>query len=802
MVTHTHYRRDLPKRHRWVNLFEITNCNKLEVDYRLLEIQGLQYGGYYEKNINQLVKSVRYELRQPVALVRVRDVHCLAIPTDSALPQLERRLTPYVAKLIPHDESHTLDFAHLDASTMPIATTFLQFALGSPLQRSQHLWGSARAYYYKQASNSRNPNDHVDVYPGFTWNVIAKEDGRLFLAVDTTFRYVDRHWITERCLENDPRSYRHRHCLYHFGHQWYAVQLWGFPNESIATQQFLIEGEAQAQNVFAYTKEQWRTNSPPWIQDLDPHSPAIIYRYPGNEKERFGALALCKLLLSTADEETASLHRYSILSPEVRFKRIVEIVSQHFQQAHLGHQAIQISKQPMEVERRTFPVPAQRFGKDHILAVERNAPPQATDVVPLAQLGQQRLQLVLDPQVGPLDNSPFDAQYLFLPQSAHRSINDDFLERFQRAMQNVSHRPDYTVQRIIYDDRQANSLYKQVQAIKSAITNSGINRGYALLVLPERAKRDLHNHIKSELWPDLQFQCAMVSKIGRYYQWDSRLSAYRPARDQEHKLVSYVRNCAFGMMVVNRKWLYALATPLHYDVYIGIDVLNGMAGFTFVYNQGQRIFFRNYPCKQKERLTMHLLRDVLLRHLSEDLADLDLQPRSIVIHRDGRTFASELDGLHKAVQELTHRGTLPRDILVGVVDIRKTTADHLRLVEGESLEKAQNCSVGGYYLLGSKEGIICTTGWPFHLPGTAKPLTACITKGNLDIAWVLQDIFALSQLVFTAPDKCARLPLTVKLADDFLEPIAAKVEDEGAMYETEFTEALDSLEEETLPTGT
>ncbi|HZU67013.1 MAG TPA: hypothetical protein VFA09_07010 [Ktedonobacteraceae bacterium] len=802
MVTNTQYRGTGRGRHRWANLFEVTNRRELEVAYRLLEVQNLPPGDHYEKNINQLLKAVRYELRQPVALVRDGSAHFLAIPADATLPQLQRQLMPHVVTLAPRKESHILDFARLDADTAQIAIAFLHFALSSPLQRSQDLWGSGRAYYYKQALNRDNSRDRVDIYPGFTWNVIVMENGRLFLAVDTTSRYVDRYWLPERWDENDPNRYLRRHCLYHFGHQWYPVQLWGLTGRTIAEQQFFAEGETQAHNVFAYTKEQWRMNPPAWVRDLGPDSPAIIYHYPGNEKERYGALALCKLLLSTADEETAYLHRLSILEPAARFGRIAEIVARHFQHAGLGSHRIQITEQPLEIERRFFPVPAQRFGKDRVLAVERGVTAQATDVVPLPQLGQRRLQLVLDPQAGPLDTTPFDVQYLFLPQSLHRSINDDFMKRFQSAMQAIAHKPGYAVQRVLYDDGKANSLYAQVQAIKSAISSSRIDHGYALLVLPERAKRDLHNYMKRELWPDLQFQCAMANKIRSYYEWDARMSIYSPGRDRAHKLASYVQNCAFGMMVVNRKWIWSLAAPLHYEVYIGIDVLNGMAGFTFVYNHGRHIYFRNCPCKQKERLTMPLMRETLLKHLSEDLADLQLRPRSIVIHRDGRTFPSELQGLHRAVQELKSKGVLPREVLVGAVDIRKTTADRLRLVEGESLQRAQNCPVGSYYILGRTEGVVCTTGWPFRFPGTAKPLAAFIAEGDLNVAWVLEDIFALSQLAFTAPDKCARLPLTVKLADDFLEPIASQVEDEGVLYETELAEALDSLEEDAFMSDT
>src|SRR5207247_1429484 len=142
---------------------------------------------------------------------------------------------------------------------------------------------------------------------------------------------------------------------------------------------------------------------------------------------------------------------------------------------------------------------------------------------------------------------------------------------------------------------------------------------------------------------------------------------------QVGKFISYVRNCALGMMVVNRKWSCALAIPLHYEVYIGVDVLNGVAGVTFVYNRGEQIFFRDFPCKHKERLTTAELRKILVTHLHQDLKALKLRPQSIVTHRDGRTFSSELKAIKLARHDL--RDVLGNSVIVGIVDIRKTTAD-------------------------------------------------------------------------------------------------------------------------------
>jgi hypothetical protein len=74
-----------------------------------------------------------------------------------------------------------------------------------------------------------------------------------------------------------------------------------------------------------------------------------------------------------------------------------------------------------------------------------------------------------------------------------------------------------------------------------------------------------------------------------------------------------------------------------------------------------------------------------------------------------------------------------------------------------------------------------------------------IVEGNLDIEWVLEDIFALSQPCFTSPDKCTRLPVTIKLADDFLEPIASDADEDGARYGSDDAESLDLIDEPAIP---
>jgi hypothetical protein len=355
-------------RRQWLNRFEIQNREELSLNYRLLKIHGLPPGENYDKNISRLTTAIAYELRQPVALVRRGNLPCLVIPAEAPMPKLEQPLMPHVAVLEPDAELGSLDFGRLDATTAAIAVSFLQFVFRTPLRRNQELWSSGRGYYRKTPLEVAGVESGVDTHPGFVWNVVVQGDGRIFLTVDTLVKYVDHEWLSRRVNGGDPRAYLHRHCVYHFGHDWYMVQLWAITDRSVADQQFTTSNGAVS-NVLSYTRDRWRADMPPWIRDLAPESPAIIYRYPGNEQERYGALALCKLALSTAETDAAGLHRQSILDPSPRFRRIEEIVTQYFQQAKLGARPIRVAKSALEVERRTFSVPPLRFGGGRVLAV-------------------------------------------------------------------------------------------------------------------------------------------------------------------------------------------------------------------------------------------------------------------------------------------------------------------------------------------------------------------------------------------------------------------------------------------------
>src|SRR5712692_3253155 len=764
------------------NRFELLNQAEITLDYRLLNVGGLPQGPHYDKQINQLAKMVSYQTRRPVALVPTGSGHALALPADVAAPAREQPLTPHVAILSPSDDVYQLTLENVDESSAPIAISFIGYALRTPLMNSHDLWQSGRAYFERASLTALDHKAEVDVFPGFTWSIVLGRENRISLSLDATFSYVERRWLSEYPNPREAARFGTR-VLYHFGQSLYVVQIVGVTGQSISEQKFIAGGRGIATDVFTYTRAKWANAPAPWISSLDPNSPAITYRNPGSEQERYGALSLCKRALSTTDPRLKRLHRYSILDPAPRLRRIRDVVKLRFSSAHLNGQTLKFASEPEQIPRRVFPVPGLTFGRGARLEIGSGVAEDGVVRVPLANLGKARMELLLSPTAGPYVRTPFDAQYLLWPSNSPRAINEDFERRFVSTMRQLSGQPAYNLKRILYDDGGPRTLYRQVRAVTAALNENQIDRGYALVVLPEGAAQDLHNFLKTKLWPNVQLQCATAAKLVSYYD----RSSGKCHASQEGKLRGFVRNCALGMMVLNRKWAWTLTDPLHYEVYVGIDVLNQMAGLTFVYRHASNIFFRHAQCKHKERLTTAQLRELLTTHIREDAKHAVGPFRSLVIHRDGRSFESELQGLDLAAADLMRDGILTLDAVVGSIDIRKRSSEHTRIFMGPDSSRVTNPQIGTAELSG-REGVICTTGLPFTFPGTASPLSAVIAHGNLNLEHALEDIFRLSQLTFTAPESCNRLPLTQKLTDDLLEPISSESDDEAALYEQEISE--------------
>ena len=425
-----------------------------------------------------------------------------------------------------------------------------------------------------------------------------------------------------------------------------------------------------------------------------------------------------------------------------------------------------------------FDIPSLLFGNGKILRVQNNG----GGGIPIQDLGRKRMEYLQSRDGGLLVQDPLNNQYLIAPQSLHRTITTEYGKEHVRQIKTM-YPKDYRLSpTVLYDDSDAGNLRRQVLAIKRAIEENRIDRGAALLILPEKAHTGLHNYLKRELSGTLQTQCLMATSLQRFFIRNG--NGVILSEERRRGFISYARYAAIGMLLANRRWLFALADPLRHDIHVGIDVLNGRAGFTYLYNQGKDIVFRPYDCPDGEKLSQRLVQRVLYQDLRSDIERLSLKANSLVVHRDGRAFGEELDGDQAAFNRLKLEGFLPTETRHGVVEIHKTSSSHLRIFL-ERRNQIENPEIGDWFALNRTEGIVCNTGWPFRIPGTVRPLLVRIAYGNLEIAKILEDEFALSLLALTAPDKPSRVPIITRLGDMFLRPLASDTDDESALYEDE-----------------
>jgi hypothetical protein len=122
---------------------------------------------------------------------------------------------------------------------------------------------------------------------------------------------------------------------------------------------------------------------------------------------------------------------------------------------------------------------------------------------------------------------------------------------------------------------------------------------------------------------------------------------------------------------------------------IGIDVKNQTAAFAVIGENDVSVNVRFDESRQKEQL----LKDQVLTHLMgiirAEQRSIGRPVRSIVVHRDGRCFQSELDGASAAVEKLKSEGVIAPDGSLTVLEVSKTAPVRLRLYETELRQGAK-----------------------------------------------------------------------------------------------------------------
>ena len=331
-----------------------------------------------------------------------------------------------------------------------------------------------------------------------------------------------------------------------------------------------------------------------------------------------------------------------------------------------------------------------------------------------------------------------------------------------------------------YNDRVPRSAVRQGQEILKAFEAHRGVPGYALVMIHHaddrrpRGEDQLAALVLKELRERFDLPAAVIhSAMGEEsYEFITRggQPRYEVRADQRGRMSGYLRNVALNkVLLTNERWPFVLATPLHADLVVGIDVKHNTAGFTVVGKNGGQVRTLCRKSRQREMLLADQVAAYMLELIRLEAAESDKLIRTIVIHRDGRIWPSEREGILRAIDRLRSESVIASDATSTVLEISKSSPVSLRLFDIDdptaSTPNVLNPQVGVYLLGHDNDAYLCATGRAFPRPGTVNPLHVRHVEGPLPLIACLEDVYSLTTLAWTRPEDCTRDPITIKLND-------------------------------------
>jgi hypothetical protein len=756
------------------NVFPITNLRTLSSPYRLYRIRGIRPDDpEYHQNLQTLVRKLSYSLRSPVTSIIQDGEPRLVIRDDAANPPSPFPLVRATAYLDRLPDTYTLDYTKSTQETDPIRLRFVQFMLQAPLSSNPQLWqpGSGEPFFEKTAAESFG---QISRFAGFAVRAVLTPDGGIGLCVDVKNKFLGTKPLPAHMTRDQFRRWKGRHFIYHYGHQWYDVQAHELSDLNVT--ELLVRRDGEFVSLLQFIVDASRKPIPQELAQL-PHDAAVLHYQNNTGESRAAPLGLCYPVFDTQEPEVQRYHHTTILKPHERREMIHRFVGRFVQNLRFGDQQVTISTHAIQVPRKMFTLPDYRFGGNTIVSVRGTpgAVPATLDTI-----GRVRAAMLRDKNVGFYSTDPLQRQYLLLPQSVADSWGGQYVRDLRRAVDDLfpqEHPFDPVV--VPYNDRKPRTFVEQGAAILDAAKQHCTKGGFASVMV---------HHVQQATRQHDQLAAMVVRKMRELDVWaavnhsaigqECYVLAHRPdgqpyydiRRDKRSKFSGYIRNVALNkVLLTNERWPFVLASPLHADLIVGMDVKHNTAGFTVVGERGASIRTICRTSSQRERLLSGQVQAHLLDIVTMEARASSQEIRNVTLHRDGRLFDSELAGAKRAMDILRRQGTIASDATLTLLEISKTSPAPFRLFEvtGDTNERpfVDNPQVGTFHVIGSADAYLCATGKAFRRAGTVTPLHVRYVEGTMPFEQCLEDLYDLTALTWTRPEDCTRYPISMKLTD-------------------------------------
>jgi hypothetical protein len=778
------------------NIFRIVNLRELGSTYRTYRIRNLRpdQDNYYQ-NRQHLIRKLSYSLRSAVEIITRAGEPILVVKHDAQEPPKDLMLVGTQVMLEPLDAQEVLDYTVRSPENDAICLRFLAFLVQSPLHNHGDLWqpGAGKAFFERTAERY---GETLSLFRGYSVRPVITPTGEIGLCVDVHSKLIGRRPLSSRMTRQEFQRLKGTHCAYHFGNSWYEIALSDFSDLNVSQQKFPLQN-GQMVSLYDYIIQQTSKPLPEEIDKLPKDSGVVMYNDNRNSSKS-AAAALCYQIYGNDDRQAQREFPSLAIPPFQRRKLTHDFVQRHLTRLRFGNTVLKVDSIPVAAPPQLFRVPDLRFGCRQVLSV-RSTP--NTTHVSLDDLGRKRLSLLKDRNVGFFVSSPLDHFYLIMPQSVHDTYGLAFLPSLAAVVDDLfPQAKEFEPQVIVYQDRHAKSFVQRGEAILQAAKKQCSRGAYAVVMVPETERRRPRQEDKlaSFVIQKLRDQSDIVSSVihttvgnesYRAERTRDGATVYKPHFQAQSRLNGYLRGVAINkVLLLNRKWPYVLATPMHADITIGIDVKDNMAGFVGVNKMGDVIVPVHKKSQQKEKLMAPQCSKYIRDVVNKLVAQRNMALHHIVIQRDGRLYDTEIQGIKHALTVLIQDGIAGADAAVTFLEIPKTSAASFRLIDvstnGDGSPFVGNPQIGNYYVLNANEGYVCTTGRAFDRKGTVHPLHVHKVEGPISIKDCMEDIFFLSNLAWTRPEDCSRDPITIKLNDRWLGEEGTNVEKEVEAEQT------------------
>jgi len=766
-----------------INWFQIDNWFELNFSYRLVDVivEGIANDNKISnKSFFTAMTHLAQVTKGPTAFTYHNGRRYVAVKADANIEIETIPGNPVNIKLVPTSEIFHLTGKEIRDENRDLIIRFLDSQISWQLGKNVSLWDAGNNTFLRKTPLSLSSD--IDIYQGFKFKLVSGDEKGIFVCIDLAYRYAYKRNIHE-LLKQFPKEKQanlisNRNLLYQNGDDWYTVKGRAITN-SITTHK--ISHQNDEVTVYDYILNNGKYSKSKNKAPLLKESATLIYSYVGQTEKTFaGATCLSKLIARPED----GLHRNSINEPNKRFDQIERDIASFFSRLYYENKHIRIAKKPYNTQGKLFRMPALKYGRNAVLNPYDNPLNygDAIDTFPK----RRRDYLYKN---GIYTQTPFSNQYLFVPDNMDASFGKALKSYFDETMKRIAPKFNgFIIHK--YSVKEMPFAHKVYSHLNRYIDQNNLAGGFGLFVLPEDIGdngdflKSLHNIVKKELFDKVKMKCVTADRLLRYLKMGANKDnplVYSVPDSEVRNFRSYQAYTLFEFLVLNKKWPFALANKLNHDLYIGIDAHEFYAGFCFFFGNGEKIVFdvkkvsKGTGTYRNEKLNHSVISDKIYEVLGRHLRVTDEKPKSIIILRDGVSYGEEEKALEIAVNKLQSEGLLTSaDLKTGVINVAKSSAIPFRAAKilRNGSYSLRNPDCGTCFKVNKDNYFIFNTGKPYQVRGSSKPLQISLVKGDFDFYKSVQDIYCLTQMAFSAPDRATSLPLPLKLIDTLIRDIA------------------------------